>query len=163
MRWMALAAAVVLAAPARLDAQALAGLGFMRGCWRGPASEGVEIEETWTAADADVMLATTRYLRAGRVESWEFSHVQADSSGIRLTPYPDGKAAAPFTLDRVDEGIAIFSNPDNDFPQTIIYRGNGRDVLLVRLEGNGRTMEWRMQGGACATPPDPTIPPAPLR
>ena len=34
-------------------------------------------------------------------------------------------------------------------------------ALLVRLEGSGRAMEWRMQGGACSTPDDPPAPPAP--
>jgi hypothetical protein len=159
MRWMALG--LLIAAPVPLQGQALAELGFLRGCWRGPVSEGVDIEETWTAADADVMLAATRYLEAGRVREWEFSRIQADSAGIRLTPYPDGREAATFTLDRAGEGIAIFSNPENDFPQTIIYRGDGRTLLLVRLEGSGRTLEWRMQAGACAAPDHPPAPPAP--
>jgi hypothetical protein len=159
IRWMALA--VLMAAPIPLQGQALAELGFLRGCWRGPAAEGMDIEETWTAADADVMLATTRYLRDGRVEGWEFSRIQADSSGVHLTPYPDGRPAAVFALDRAERGMAIFANPQNDFPQTIVYRGDGRTQLLVRLEGSGRTMEWRMAAGACATPDYPPAPPAP--
>lgn len=155
MRWMMV---VVVLAPALLSADTgdeaqgpLSDLGFLRGCWRGSVSDSVAIEETWTAADADAMLATTRYLRDGHVVGWEFSRIHADSSGIHLTPYPDGQARDPFTLDRADGRIAIFVNDRNDFPQTILYRGDGERELLVRLEGSGRTMEWRMRAGACAS------------
>lgn len=152
MRWrMALLAPVLLgAAPGRPGtAGELEALGFMSGCWRGPAPEGAEIEESWTEADADAMFATTRYLRDGRVMGWEFSRIHADSTGTWLTPYPRGEKRSPFRLDRAEGGIAIFSNPDNDFPQTIIYRGDGETGLVIRLEGGG-TQEWRMRAVECA-------------
>lgn len=154
MRWMAgvlavgLLGAAPLAEPARGPLEAL---GFMTGCWRGQVSDSVTIEETWTAADADAMLATTRYLQDGRVTGWEFSRIHADSAGVVLVPYPDGEPAGPFRLQPAGEGMAVFSNDENDFPQNIIYRGDGERVLLVRLEGGGRSLEWRMYPGACGT------------
>jgi hypothetical protein len=154
MRWMAVLLGPVLlgAGPIPDRAQGpLAALGFMTGCWRGQVSDSVTIEETWTAADADAMLAATRYLRGGRVEGWEFSRIHADSAGIVLTPYPDGEARDPFRLQPSGEGMAVFTNDENDFPQNIIYRGDGERMLLVRLEGGGRTVEWRMYPGACGT------------
>lgn len=155
IRWMAavLAPAMLGAAPMQRDAAGpLAALAFMSGCWRGVGGDSVMIEETWTAADADVMLATTRYLRGGRVEGWEFSRIQADSTGeIHLAPYPDGVPAAPFRLEMTTEGTAVFSNPENDFPQNIIYRGDGETILVVRLDGGGDPVEWRMLPGACGT------------
>jgi hypothetical protein len=153
-RWMAVVVAPALlgAAPIQGPAQGpLAALGFMSGCWRGQVSDSVTIEETWTEADADAMLATTRYLRGGRVTGWEFSRIRADSLGIVLVPYPDGEARAPFRLQPAGEGMAVFSNDENDFPQNVIYRGDGERVLLVRLEGGGRSVEWRMYPGACGT------------
>lgn len=146
---------VVVAAPALLGAGPmqtagpLDGLSFLTGCWRGPVSESMTIEESWTAADADLMLATTRYLEGGRVVGWEFSRIQADSSGIQLTPYPDGVPAVTFPLDSITPGRAVFANAANDFPQRVIYSGDGRTALVVRLEGGGRAVEWRMLPGAC--------------
>ena len=151
-RWMpVLAAALLAAAPARAQGP-LEDVWFLTGCWRGAVSDSVTIEETWTPADGDIMLATTRYLEAGRVVGWEFSRIQADSAGIHLTPYPDGEPAVTFRLQSRAGGMAVFMNHDNDFPSTIIYRGDGRTGLLVRLEGSGRHMEWRMYPGACGTP-----------
>jgi hypothetical protein len=156
MRWMAavLAPAMLGAAPIPPgEGQGpLAALAFMTGCWRA-VGDSTTIEETWTAADADVMLATTRYLRGDRVTGWEFSRIHADSAGeILLTPYPDGTPSEPFRLDMTTEGTAVFSNPENDFPQTIIYRGDGETILAVRLEGGvGQPIEWRMLPGACGT------------
>ncbi|HEX6037285.1 DUF6265 family protein [Longimicrobium sp.] len=155
MRWMTavLAPALLGAAPMQRDAQGpLSALAFMSGCWRGTGADSTTIEETWTAADADAMLATTRYLRDGRVRGWEFSRIHADSAGqIVLTPYPDGAPAAPFRLEMTTEGTAVFSNPENDFPQNIIYRGDGETILAVRLDGGGPPVEWRMLPGACGT------------
>lgn len=154
MRWMAgvLAAGLLGAAPIPEPARGpLDALGFMTGCWRGQVSDSVTIEETWTAADADAMLATTRYLQDGRVTGWEFSRIHVDSAGIVLVPYPDGEPAGAFRLQPAGEGMAVFSNDQNDFPQNVIYRGDGERVLLVRLEGGGRSMEWRMYPGACGT------------
>lgn len=145
---MGLLGAAPIPDPARGPLEAL---GFMTGCWRGQVSDSVTIEETWTAADADAMLATTRYLRGGRVTGWEFSRIHADSAGIVLTPYPDGEPAAQFRLRPSVEGMAIFTNEDNDFPQNIIYRGDGETGLFVRLDGGGRAQEWRMYPGACGT------------
>lgn len=148
MRWMAVVVAPVLLGTAPMETRAdspLQALAFMTGCWRGAVDDSTTIEETWTAADADAMLATTRYLRGERVVGWEFSRIHADSAGIHLTPYPDGEPAPVFDLNpSAVEGMAIFQNGDNDFPQNIIYRGDGVQGLMVRLEGSGRHLEWRM-------------------
>lgn len=154
MRCMAVLLAPVLLGTAPIQGDAdppLRALAFMAGCWRGAVDDSTTIEETWTAADGDVMLATTRYLRGERVVGWEFSRIHADSAGIHLTPYPDGEPRPAFTWHESSEGMAIFQNAENDFPQNIIYRGDGARALLVRLEGSGQHVEWRMASGACGT------------
>lgn len=155
MRWLAVGVvpALLAAGPMAERTQGpLAALAHLAGCWRGPVSDSVQIEERWTAADADVMLATTRYLKGGVAVGWEFSLIRADSSGIRLTPYPDGEARPPFQLRPGEPGTAVFVNERNDFPRTIIYRGDGESGLAVRLEGEGRALEWRMAPVACGGP-----------
>jgi Domain of unknown function (DUF6265) len=149
--WIAVLGVLLGAVPARAQGP-LQELAFMTGCWRGAVSDSATIEETWTAADGDVMLATTRYLQGGRVVGWEFSRIQADSAGIALTPYPDGEPAPAFRMRSEAPGRVVFSNPENDFPADIIYSGDGKSALTVRLEGSGRQVEWRMLPGACGTP-----------
>jgi len=149
-RWLVMAMApALLGAASTSVAPPLDSLAFMAGCWRGEMGDGTTIEETWTTADADVMLATTRYLQGERVVGWEFSRIHADSAGIHLTPYPDGEPRPAFDLQPSGEGMAIFRNDANDFPTNIIYRADGESGLVVRLEGGGRHMEVRMASGTC--------------
>src|SRR5688500_7273301 len=79
-------------ASAQQTPRPLAALAFMAGCWRGDAGTDRTIEEHWTAADSDVMLATTRYLddNTGRTRGWEYSRIVVDSAGIALLPAPRG-------------------------------------------------------------------------
>lgn len=125
-------------------------LRFLQGCWAGPSGTDGRIEETWTSPDGGVMLATTRYLRGGRVTGWELSRIEPDSSGTpALHPYPNGQASVSFRRARGAPGEAIFENPRHDFPQRITYRAAGADSLTVRIEGGGRAREWRMGRRPC--------------
>lgn len=144
-----LAAALLSLAAVGTAQDELASLRFMQGCWRGAFGVNAEIEETWTSPEGGVMLATTRYRRAGRVVSWEFSRIQADSAGALLVPYPGGRESVAFRRVRGADGEERFENPAHDFPQRIIYRSAGADSLMARIEGGERAMEWRMGRVAC--------------
>ena len=148
--------AAAIARPGRSQAAVaqpgpLAALAFMSGCWRGPFGEaaGGTLEESWTAADTDVMLAAARYNQGGRTVGFEFSRIHADSAGVTLTPYPDGGRSVPFTLVRPgEEGRAVFQNLAHDFPQRIVYRRAG-DAMVVRIEDDARGEEWEMRRVEC--------------
>ena len=122
----------------------LEGLSFLTGCWRGDSGGGMTMEECWTAADADVMLATTRYVRGGTTTGWEFSRIHADSAGIVLTPYPDGRSSVSFRLVGSAPGEARFENPAHDFPKRILYRRTADGRLAVRVEDDTRGMAWEL-------------------
>lgn len=145
-------------APAVTQAQEaerpLAALGFMAGCWRGDAGVERTIEEQWTAADSDVMLATTRYLddNTGRTRGWEFSRIAADSTGITLFPAPLGTPRGRFRLAPSPAGEARFQDPAHDFPKRIIYRQLDERTLVVHLdagEGSREAMELRLERVPC--------------
>ncbi|HEX6370417.1 MAG TPA: DUF6265 family protein [Longimicrobium sp.] len=149
---------VAAAAPAVAQAQRterpLAALGFMAGCWRGDAGVDRTIEEQWTAADSDVMLATTRYLddNTGVTRGWEFSRVVADSAGITLFPAPLGTVQGRFRMAPSPAGEARFEDPAHDFPKRIIYRRADQRTLLVYLdagEGSHEAMELRLERVPC--------------
>jgi hypothetical protein len=131
----------------------LAPLAFMSGCWRGvPQPNRPVIEEQYTAATTNIMLGTTRYIRDGRTVDFEFSRIQADSTGIVLVPHPRGKESVRFRLLRTSTGEVTFENPEHDFPNRIIYRRSSQDTLTARIEGNnGRAMQWQMARVACGS------------
>lgn len=144
------------ATSAAAQARPLAALAFMAGCWRGDAGVDKTMEENWTAANSDVMLATTRYLddNTGRTRGWEFSRIVVDSVGIALLPAPDGNQRGRFRLAASTAGEARFEDPAHDFPKRILYRAAGRQ-LLVRIdggEGDRRAQEWRLERVACPAP-----------
>lgn len=146
-----LAVLVVAALPGAAQAPALSNLAFMTGCWNGDAGRGRVIEEHWTTPTANVMLGTTRFVAGDRTVSWEFTVVEADSTGITMTPQPRGQAPAPFRMVRLMGDTAAFENPAHDFPQRIVYR-RVADTLVARIEGDTprpRSAEWRMARVAC--------------
>jgi hypothetical protein len=151
----------VFAAAAPAVAQApprpLAALAFMAGCWRGDAGTDKTIEENWTAADSDVMLATTRYLddNTGRTRAWELSRIAADSAGIVLFPAPNGNQQGRFRLMATSAGEARFEDPAHDFPKRIIYRRVDARRLTVQVdggEGDRESQEFRLESVACPAP-----------
>jgi len=135
----------------------LAALGFMSGCWRGDAGVDKTIEEHWTAADSDVMLATTRYLddNDGHTRAWEISRIVADSAGIVLFPAPNGNQQGRFRLMESSPGNARFEDPTHDFPKRILYRRVDARRLTVQVdggEGDREAQEFRLESVACPAP-----------
>jgi hypothetical protein len=156
---VALLALLRLAAPAFAQEvpRPLAALSFMAGCWRGDAGVDKHIEEHWTAADSDVMLATTRYLddNGGRTRAWEFSRIVADSTGIVLFPAPRGNQQGRFRMVADGPGSVRFEDPTHDFPRRILYRRLDARHLAVRIDrdANDReAQEWRLEAVACPVP-----------
>lgn len=157
-------AAAISAAPVRAQEtrprHPLAALGFVAGCWRGDAGVDKTIEEQWTAADSDVMLATTRYLddHTARTRGWEFSRIVADSAGIALLPAPGGVQAGRFRLTSSAAGEARFEDPSHDYPKRIIYRRVDARRLVVRLdagENDREARELRLERVACPNAASP--------
>ncbi|HEU0298682.1 MAG TPA: DUF6265 family protein [Longimicrobium sp.] len=154
---LAMAAAAPAAARAQQPERPLAALSFLAGCWRGDAGVDRSIEEQWTAANSDVMLAMTRYLddNTGRTRGWEFSRIVADSGRTVLIPAPMGTAEGRFRLTSSRPGEATFEDPRHDYPRRITYRRVDARTLVARLEGeegSNRDMEFRMERVACPTP-----------
>ena len=158
---VALASTVLLSAltgspgavPADPTPPGLAGLAFMAGCWRAPAGNGTTIEEYYTAPSDNLILGVSRYLKSGRVTSYEFTTIAREDSGVVLTPRPSGQAPVPFRLTRLDSTGATWENPAHDFPTLIAYRRGAGDSLVARIEGPGRdgrrSTEWRMARATC--------------
>ena len=151
-----LVAVAITAVPAAAQERPrpLAALAFMAGCWRGDAGVDKSIEEHWTAADSDVMLATTRFLDddTGRTRSWEFSRIVAGPAGIVLYPAPNGNQQGRFRLTTSGPGNARFEDPSHDFPKRITYRRVDARRLVVHIDNSDRDergQEFRLERVAC--------------
>lgn len=142
--------------PGTDESRDLHDLGFMSGCWRGAAGNGMIIEEFYTVPSENLILGTTRYLRDGRAVQYEFARITRDSVGIVLTPYPGGRPSpAGFELTSLRDGAAVFEAPEHDYPKRIIYRTNPDGSRTARIDGgtdDSRSAEWMMEPVDCGTP-----------
>ena len=123
---------------------ALAALSFLEGAWRATQADGSQVEERWTEPRGGMMLATNQAIRGGETVMFEFLRIEALPGGIFYYPSPRGKERTPFRLVRVEgdaaRGIAVFENPQNDFPMRITYQREG-EALVVTLQGKGQPDE----------------------
>jgi hypothetical protein len=123
--------ATMLLAGAFARAAGMEDLSFMAGCWTGP-----NMEEHWMKPEGGTMLGMSRTLKGGKTVFTEF-HLIAEDNGTPVLNVQLRLATktTPFRLTESGGKQAVFSNPEHDFPQRIIYRATP-DGLFARIEGN---------------------------
>ena len=129
----------------------IADLSWLAGSWKGE-SNGVRMEEHWTAPDGNSMVGMHRDSGKGRTMLFEFLRIEQRGDQITYLSMPNGRSpATPFPLKELTGTRVVFENPGHDFPQRIIYWKDGGD-LRARIEGtmNGkeRGEEWRWGPGS---------------
>jgi Domain of unknown function (DUF6265) len=155
--------------PSNVQMTDLAPFAWLSGVWK-TQDGSMAIEEQWTEATGDAMLGLGRTMRGVRVVAFEFLRLSAESGRVVYWAMPQGRPATAFALTAfatlpgvgttgqtshacAGTGRAVFTNPDHDFPQTIIYEREG-DKLHVRLEGRGKdgalkVAHWRFSRDRC--------------
>ena len=128
-------------------------LAWLAGCWATDESEPGTIE-VWTPPSGGSMLATSRVITNGRMTWYEFLRIEEQDDGtLSFFPQPSGRPPMEFTMRTFREGHIAFENPDNDFPQVIIYEITGDDRIRARLtelkEDNPRIMDVPMTRVEC--------------
>jgi hypothetical protein len=127
-------------------------LGFMSGCWTTPKGASPEIRECYTAPYAGLIQGSSQTVMNGKTTQVEFIAIRESEEGVTYAPIFNGKALSTFTLSRVEGPMAVFENPQNDFPKKIIYRHDMDKSLVIRLEGarpddaNNQEMRLMPQG-----------------
>ena len=120
-------------------------LSWLEGRWQG-TSDGVAMEEHWTAPRGGALLGVHRDVKSGRMVSYEFLRIQATPEGIVYFASPSGAAVTPFKLAELGEKRVVFENSQHDFPQRILYWTDSAGALHARIEGpqDGKTVseEW---------------------
>jgi hypothetical protein len=79
-------------------------------------------------------------------KSYEFLRIAETADGVSYFASPGGKPPVEFKAKETGDKRVVFENAAHDFPQRIIYRRDG-DQLVARIEGSiqgkVRTEEWR--------------------
>lgn len=128
-----------------------ADLNWLSGYWL-TCSEGREVAEYWSDARGGVLFNTTVNLRGDRVSS-ERTVMTMVEGRLSFVYEPTG-ANVVFGLASLEGRRAVFENPDNDFPERVIYSRDG-DALTGRIEGTidgePQSMQWVYQAAEMNT------------
>ncbi|NOT07513.1 MAG: hypothetical protein HOP28_04820 [Gemmatimonadales bacterium] len=126
-------------------------LKFIAGCWRGTLDGGETfIEENWSTPSENLYLATTRYLtKKDRATGFEFTRIEATDSGVAFIASSNGEPPNTYMLKTLVDEYVLFENPKATFPQRIMYRMSSDGWLIPRNEGQGPSLEVRLQRVMC--------------
>ena len=119
-------------------------LSWMAGYWL-DCSRGREVSETWSDPRGGLLVGANVTVSNGRA-GFEFARIAPIDGVLAYAAQPQGAAPTVFALLDASDRRVVFQNPENDFPQRIIYRRDG-DVLTARIEGRmgdrDQSMDWR--------------------
>jgi hypothetical protein len=115
---------------------------WMIGHWL-ECTEGREVSETWSGNDQLIVgVGITR--RPGVAPSFEWMRIGPGSQGGRsFFASPQGGAVTEFPLQAAQGANLVFSIPQHDFPQRVVYSRTG-DVLTGAIEGTMNGQERRI-------------------
>lgn len=119
-------------------------LDWIAGCWKG-GDQATQTEEQWTKLAGGTMLGLSRTIKDGQTASYEFLQIREKGGDIFYVAQPNGGAAVPFKLVKLNANVAIFENPDHDFPQRIIYLRSIDGSLLAAIEGEEKGKPKRIE------------------
>ena len=128
------------AAPATADQ-----LAWISGYWLS-CEGGREVSETWSDPRGGLLIGSAVTMQGGRLSGFETSRISPLTSGGGQLAYFAGVDGAPPVAFAVKEAAGtrvVFENPENDFPQRILYERDG-DVLNARIEGRMGEREQAM-------------------
>lgn len=136
--------------PESKPSEPLADLVWLAGSWLHVAEDGALIEEHWTGPAGGTILGVGRTIEpveedsdadaAYRTVSYEYLRIESQPDGsIVYLASPQGRQPpTPFALEPAPmserDWRLVFTNPDHDFPQRIVYELQGsRDRLRVTI------------------------------
>ena len=109
-------------------------LQWMTGCWRADSPRRT-VEEQWMKPAGGLLLGMSRATRGDSVLSWELARIETANGRLQFVAWPSGQRQAAFAATIVNDSMAVFTNPQHDFPHRIMYLRRGADSLLARVEG----------------------------
>ncbi|MEE2526925.1 DUF6265 family protein [Hyphobacterium sp. HN65] len=111
-------------------------LGWMEGHWR--SAEGGQVsEEFWTNGDGGLYLGVNRTVIDGQARGYEFLLIAVTEAGATYCAQPGGNEAVCFPSTSVEASRVTFENPDNEFPQRIVYERVGNQLIATISDISG--------------------------
>lgn len=127
---------------------------WLAGCWQQRVGDTVT-DEQWMSPSGGAMIGMSRTVTDKRMRAWEALRVIGDSGRVVYIAQPNGGRATRFTGSAVTDTVAVFENPQHDFPQRIAYRRVHADSLLVRIsavrDGAERGMDMAFRRVPCSS------------
>ncbi|MFT6660388.1 MAG: hypothetical protein ACJA0K_000361 [Maricaulis maris] len=123
-------------------------LDWLAGHWKSGGDDPV-IEEIWTDGAGGLLLGLNRTQVGGQAVAFEFLRIERTPTGSRYCAQPGGRPATCFELTTQSASSARFENPDNDFPQIIEYRRDGRSLTATIADLSGEqamVFSWERVG-----------------
>jgi hypothetical protein len=152
---LAVCAGLIVAGSGGRQDDELTRLQWLAGCWE--LSRGARTTlEMWMPPASGMMLGASRTVVNGAVREWEQVRLSVRDGRVVYTANPSGQAQAEFTATTVSDSGFTVENPEHDFPQRIIYRRQGADSLIARIEGatsrGPRGADFPMRRVRCEAP-----------
>jgi hypothetical protein len=140
-------AAPAAVAPATPASPSLASLAWLAGCWQGAVNTR-SFREQWMPLRGGLIVGASHTVVGEKTQSFEYMRIESRPDGIFYVVAPSGASETAFRLTgETSDGearIFTFSNPGNDFPQTIIYRRDGKGWLYAHVEGKLKGADTRV-------------------
>ena len=108
-------------------------LAWLSGCWQMERAPGRISYEQWTYP-AGIMIGMAYTMRDGKMVDHEFLRLIERDGDVHYVATPYGQKETEFKLTSHKDGVAVFENPEHDFPQKITYT-RGASVITARVEG----------------------------
>ncbi len=132
-------------------------LAWLQGCWVVAGAEPGSGEQ-WTSTQGGSLLGMSRTVKAGKTVEFEFMQIREVASGqLAFIAQPSGKPPTTFPFLRQDGNAVVFENKGHDFPQRVMYRSDGAQAMMARIEGISKGkltgMDFPMKRVSCEAAP----------
>ncbi len=142
--------------PAGYAASEIGKLSWLAGCWEQRAP-GHLVQEHWMDPAGGTMIGMSRTLARDATRDatrgWEYLRIAAREGRLTYTAAPSGQAETPFLATVLSDTLAVFENPEHDFPQRISYRKLSSDSVMARISatrgGKTQGMDIPMSRSRC--------------
>lgn len=121
----------------------LADLSWLSGAW--VSEDGARwAEEWWTTSRGGMMLGAGRSRRASGGVDFKQMRIAVDRQGVAFWGSPGGAPAVRFGLTASTATSVSFAIPQHDYPTSIAYRRDGKQLVATISGPNGsRPQSWR--------------------
>lgn len=136
----------LLLSTASATAQSLADLEWLAGGWTSDEKAAEMTQEHWTPPAGSKMFGVNRSFAQGQVHGYEHLVIEERSDGLVYLAMPDGRMpAVEFRLTQCRPGLAVFENPEHDFPQKIVYQRLDSTTIRATVSGGEARLQWTMR------------------